>query len=844
MSQDRIERRVVVQITPTIDSVGTTQAFYFGERGFATAPTDTPANTVVRELLRSAGQWQQDLFGGSRMGGAVVPGGGRIVLINEGGALDAWCDYGVSGAPVIVWWGPPGAAFPGGYSEILRAYGRSVIVSYSTVEIELRDLLQLLDKPLVAATFAGTGGLEGTGVVGSRKQWVAGDPGFIPPILIDADRQIYWVQEGSTGGMQDLRIASPSSTSVMAFDTFAGGVRLTRAANYANSTELLATAPSAGECRLWFGDALTNSPGSRAGPVYLRLGSVPDWEVRVFAAGYAPDGNTWSLASLAQRAGLDITAHYDAGVAVHSRLVADDATYAEVMDDAALVDHAGYGFTRLDEFFTVRLAEPEAADTVTTYTTAAGSSSVTRALFTFTESNSRNWTRAPAAGLAEPVYQVSMRAGAVWPCEVDPAASATMRDYLTRQDAWASFTGINPDIQAAHPGAQVHARETPQRYFQNTQDMSRWVMRYLELFGGLRWVMSLEADMTDETLAIELADNAVVDIPRLTCSGGRAFRVVSKTIDIDRRVVQFGLWGGTEGPGGYLLTGEGGAPVVVNPSASRGRIAAWALRAYLTSGVSAWGFGTIGAWDLTSSSIENDPYFSSVGLLLRFEGGVTTDENTSRSNTITTNGTPTQSSTSPQFGTYSCDINNASADENIQITGSNFRASTTGSFTLEFWLYPISEGTSQSSGGAFLLHAVAAICTSSPVTGSNYADFGYFWWNAASGGTLGLANAGTPATGVSANTWHHIAYVVDMAAGAGNERQVYVDGVRFKQLSNVVANFNTLYFGNMGYGASLSSGLWANYLTQCRIDSVRFTDGVARYTGASFTVPATDFPPY
>lgn len=602
MSADGLERRVVVEIAPTIDSAGTKQTFLFAERGFATTPADSPSEVVVRELLQSAGQWQQDLFGGSRMGGRVVPGGGTITLINEGGVLDAWVDYGVDGAKVTMRWGPPGAAYPAGYSTVLIAYGLSVQAGFSTVQITLRDRLYLLDKPISSGTFSGTGGFDGTGVAGQRMQWVAGDPGYVPPILLDASRQLYFVQDAATGGIQDYRFSVPSDETITApFDTYVGGVRLTRGANYASAAECLSTAPGANEVRFWFGD--TGGFGAnKLGPVYMRLGTTPTFKVRVYAAGYAPDGAGWFINDVVQRAGLSVPTYYGTGESVRSRLVNDDSTYLEVLDDSCIADLSAYGFTRLDELYSVRLQEPANAATVVYRTTDTGTDTVTRPLFTFTISNARGFTRGPVAGMPTPIHRVTVTSGEAWPHELDPTCTARMREALQRETAWASFTGENPAILDAHPGAQSVELVTKERYFQNQFGESLWVMNYLTLFGGLRWIMTLEADMTDTTLAIELMDNALVDIPRFGCTGGRAFRVVSRTINVDARTITFGLWGGTPGLGGYLVTTTGGAPTVVNPAADLGRLGDIGLLAYSHAACPSWAFPEIGAIGLIALS--------------------------------------------------------------------------------------------------------------------------------------------------------------------------------------------------------------------------------------------------
>lgn len=661
---------VVIEMSPTVDSAGTVQMFLFGEQGMATLATDTPASTSIRGLIDDPGMWGQDLFGDGRMGGLLTPGGGSITLINEGGVLDAWADYGFDGALVTCRIGPPGAAYPAGYTTLYVARGLSAAIGETSAEFVLKDRAYQLDKPVVTGGFNAGGGLDGTAVVAKGRQWVAGDPGFVPVTLLDTALRLYYVQDANGGPLADYRFAVPTDeTLVLPFDTFVGGVRLTRAANYASEDECLTTAPAAGEVRYYF---------SADNQVWMRLGEDPAFQVRVFVSGYAADGNHWTYDRMVARAGLDVATFYSSGGSVSARLVAGKETYLEVMTDAGLVDLVAYGFDRLDNFFSTRLDEPAATDTTVYRTTAATGASVavTRPVFTFTEHNAINWRRMPVQGMESPFCEVVVAAGDVWPCECDPAASAAMRDYLTRQDAWAAFTGSNPAIKVPHPGARTQVFRNPQRSFQNALEQSNWIQRWLTLFGGLRWILMLDADLTDETLAVELGDNAIALRARYGCDAGRAFKVASKLIDPKNRRITFGLWGGTAGPGGYLSTGSGGAPAVVNLDATHnvmGPFTAWGWGSVAISGAGAAtvaGFVAQGQGTVAPAASVTDL------LLLRFEGtngaaASTAVDSSSYARTVTNvASTPfdiTLTTTSPLDGSSSAYVTDTGRNDQLRI---------------------------------------------------------------------------------------------------------------------------------------------------------------------------------
>lgn len=515
-------KRFVVKLTLTVNDDGTTADFYYSTHGFRTLPTDTPANTWVEPRILNLGKLRRELFSGARLTGAVRPSGATLRLNNDDGGLDAWIDYGISGSQAVYYWGEIGAAFPDDYEIVQILYIQSFKLDFSEVAVGLRDRLYLLDKPVVTSTFLGTGGIEGTGVASKKKQWVAEDPGYFPPIVVDVTKQIYFVQDTGPGSLSSF------------FQCFEGGVEISRDTDYASEAALTsATDPDPGTCKFWFGP-------SGDGPVYVRLGTPPTYEIRIFGLGYQADDTSWSFAALCRRAGLDDVTG-SAGV-VGARLVDDDSTYLEVMEASSAKYVQFFGFGRLDVFTVGSLAEPDEATSE----------------HTFTVDNARDFRREAPSGMEAPVWQVTMNAGKTWPTQFQDAASDTMKDYLSRDPWWTSFTGSSSATLLANPGAIAAEVSTPNRDIQNTFAQTNFINRYLSLFGGRRDFMVLKSTkFTSAMLAIDLHDTVEVQIPRMQCDNGRFFRVV--TIDIDWSVpeITFGLWGGTPGDGGGIDTGDG-----------------------------------------------------------------------------------------------------------------------------------------------------------------------------------------------------------------------------------------------------------------------------------------------
>ena len=50
--------RIVAEITLTTDAGGGTTTYYMGTSGYATKPTDTPANTYIAPRIKSVGSFR------------------------------------------------------------------------------------------------------------------------------------------------------------------------------------------------------------------------------------------------------------------------------------------------------------------------------------------------------------------------------------------------------------------------------------------------------------------------------------------------------------------------------------------------------------------------------------------------------------------------------------------------------------------------------------------------------------------------------------------------------------------------------------------------------------------
>lgn len=850
------KRVFVVEISPVVADDGSTQKFLFSTKAFGTRSTDTPPNTRVRNCLLNPGTFKRNLFANARVTGVITPDYGNIILANKvpvdggPGELDDWVDYGLSGCMVNVYWGVPGDAYPSAWTFVYTAFCHSFVADATEVVLRLRDQLQMLDQPLVTESFSGTGGLEGTGGVSKPKQWVAGDPGFIEPILLDVNKQIYYVQ--STG----TYLASPTSltdTSNTAWGLFEGGSRLTHDGTtpYDSLAQLQSVEPPSGKFRYYFGSANPLLSGWYDGPVYFRLGTPPTTDLRVFPIGVptSTDMTAWggaygsfTIPNLAIRAGVsrDQVDTTDA-IPVSSRLVNDSATYLDVLADSALSVQGWFGFNRLGIFRSGYLLDPTDNEFYYGLSSGAGISppaaNPTSSLHTFDADRVTDLRREPVSGMEAPVWNVTLNAGDTWPSALVTGVTPQMKDYLTRTPKWLTTSGVSSSTLLANPGAAKDIVELHSRVLQNSFSCRLWLERYFVLYGGRRHFFTFSVPMTDELLALDMHDVVTLQGSRYGLSAGKKFRIISLTLDCSLKVprISFGLWGGTAGQytgaigggtgdgGGGGGGGGGGVDIGTTlPSRQLGNFTG-----------SMW--GTVGVADVNPNPyVDNNCslYYNNMKVYLEFDGtnGATSFADSS-SQALTLTGTATYAAldTSKQaFGSASLKILNTSSDGASIANTSALGNIGTAPVSFELWFYIDTWPANVSMQLFDLYSSGASVGAWVGVKGTSSTL--HLTWNFGAGGSP------TGSILISMGVWHHLAVIAD---GAG-AIQIYLDGVLDTSIG--VGNFqrassNKLCIGGYhAYGAATSASGEVYY-----IDQFEYVVGYATRTG---TFPPPVYPTY
>lgn len=217
-----------------------------------------------------------------------------------------------------------------------------------------------------------------------------------------------------------------------------------------------------------------------------------------------------------------------------------------------------------------------------------------------------------------------------------------------------------------------------------------------------------------------------------------------------------------------------------------------------------------------------EPFFSSVSLLLHFDGTngqTTTTDSGPLARSVTLTGS-TLSTTTPKFGTASLNLSSSSYAD---IAGATSLEMGAGDFTVECWVW-----FSATSADATIMIYDNGTATASSIQflmAQAGTSFNFQWF---------IAGVSYSITGGTATTsqWIHLA-----AVRSGSTMNFYVDGVS--------VGSNT--FGTGSLNAPVSAVLRLGYRVNNvlpftgRIDDLRVTKGIARYT-ANFTPPAAAFP--
>lgn len=493
----------VAEICVAVDDAGTLQKHYAcsGE-GFATRPGDQPANLAIAPTLLDPGSLRREMFSGDKPFGAVRPAFGEVVLYNGDGRYDAWEHYGFDGRDLVMRWGPLGGAFPGDFQTVFVCTVEGITLTETEAKLRLRDQSQLLDKSLLNQFFKGGSLPEGgTANMGQAKQRCIGTPETFayPPQMI-----------GDGWGGTLYHVTTGAADVSLAYDN---GNELTRGYLTDFWSNLAQTQPG------------YYYVGSSGGSIFMRLGSRPVGDLRVFVSvGGSGPSNAAMQATLLAEAGYSGAIVGTPLPELRAAIADTGMTYARLFDDAAAYAGMWYGFDRLGRFAAKVFDEPAGEPVLSLH-----------------RGNCVSIKRSPVQGAEVPLYQITVNSIQTWRSNYTAPTNWARNRF--ESDQWLyRLSHVDETRRVKHPGA----RSLHLDMITGPQSGASWTAfaaRYMRMFGVERSSITAVVPLSQEVLDIDLGDCVRVQWPRFNLAAGRLFRVVALRYSLRARQIEIVLWG-------------------------------------------------------------------------------------------------------------------------------------------------------------------------------------------------------------------------------------------------------------------------------------------------------------
>lgn len=502
----------LVELTAAVDAAGSTRTLYFGNLGYATEPTDTPANTVSLPRLKRSVSVVRQMFNGSRTAGASRVGFGEIVISNVDGELDDLVGYSFDNREVVIRAGELGDAFAD-LRVVLKGTARQVQFTNREIIVSLKDRLAELSLPHLSSVYAGTNslpsGLEGVAgdISGRYKPRTYGTVYNVAPPCVNTSRLIYQVNDGAISTVDAV---------------YEGGVALSKGADYSSQANMESSAPSSGQFRVW-----------PAGG-YFRLGTSPAKQITADVTQGAAAGDRTAaqvLKALALAAGIasgdisaaDVTAMDTANSAVVGMWVDDGSQTLAIMDQVAASVGAYYGFDAEGMLRLGVLDEPSGSEIATVRTWNTGS--LDRIM----------------TGDGLPIWRATVRHSRYWTVQTFGVDSATAVRKSAIAQEYRTAVSEDASVKTQWLAAQTLERDT---LLTGASAASTEAARLLALYKEQRHVylakgVQLTATQMD---AIDLNSVVLVEWPRFGLDAGVLMRVIGIQADYIKNTADLTLW--------------------------------------------------------------------------------------------------------------------------------------------------------------------------------------------------------------------------------------------------------------------------------------------------------------
>ena len=288
------------------------------------------------------------------VGGKQSTSYGELTLVNLDNELNELANDFFDGRTLTIKRGKQTDSYAS-FSTILIATVDSVAMERERVSVRLRDRTYLLDKPFDTTKYDGSNtlpnGFEGTAddLKGQSKPRIFGRIALFTPVLVNTSKLVYQVNNGAVDAV---------------INVFDSGAYLSRGTDYANTTEMMATAPIAGEWRAYPAGGYFRLGTSAFGQVsacvaekwaYLDCSAAGIIQRVLTAAGYS--SSDWIAA--------DFTALNQKNAGSIGVVIGADETTSSIIDRVCQSAGIWWGVDSLNRFRFARLDAPAGAPVAT-----------------------------------------------------------------------------------------------------------------------------------------------------------------------------------------------------------------------------------------------------------------------------------------------------------------------------------------------------------------------------------------------------------------------------------------------------------------------------------------------
>lgn len=288
------------------------------------------------------------------VGGKQSTSYGELTLINLDNELNDLANDFFDGRTLTIKRGKQTDSYAS-FSTILVSTVESVAMERERVSVRLRDRTYLLDKPFDTTKYDGSNtlpnGFEGTAddIKGQSKPRIFGRIALMTPVLVNTSKLVYQVNNGAVDAV---------------INVFDSGAYLSRGTDYANTTEMMATAPIAGEWRAYPAGGYFRLGTSAFGQVsacvaekwaYLDCSAAGIIQRVLTATGYS--SSDW-IAS-------DFTTLNQKNAGSIGVVIGPDETTASIIDRVCQSAGIWWGVDSLNKFRFARLDAPAGAPVAT-----------------------------------------------------------------------------------------------------------------------------------------------------------------------------------------------------------------------------------------------------------------------------------------------------------------------------------------------------------------------------------------------------------------------------------------------------------------------------------------------